>query len=79
MRELILPDGRYDNAAIIRDARRQWFLMGRCGWTWSRCLTFSWTKARAQRRKRDEYLAICAGFRSLPHGKPRAIDIPFAA
>jgi hypothetical protein len=48
---LFTPTGAYDKAAIMRDAHRQRRLMARHGWTWSRCLTFSWSKARAMRER----------------------------
>jgi hypothetical protein len=35
----------------MRDAHRRHHLMARHGWTWSRCLTFAWTKARAMRER----------------------------
>jgi hypothetical protein len=45
-----LADGRYDKAAILRDAHRhQYGAMRRHGWSWSRCLSFSWAQARAMR------------------------------
>jgi hypothetical protein len=46
--DLITPDGRYDKAAILRDAHcHQYGAMRRHGWSWSRCLSFSWARARA--------------------------------
>ena len=48
--DLITADGRYDKAAILRDAHRhQYGAMRRHGWSWSRCLSFSWAQARALR------------------------------
>jgi hypothetical protein len=48
--DLITADGRYDKAAILRDAHRhQYGAMRRHGWSWSRCLSFSWAQARAMR------------------------------
>jgi hypothetical protein len=45
--DLITPDGRYDKAAILRDAHcHQYGAMRRHGWSWSRCLSFSWVRAR---------------------------------
>ncbi len=46
---LLLQDGRYDRRAILRDAHRQYVQMRRLGWSWSRCLSFSWSRARAMR------------------------------
>lgn len=52
MRETLLTcDGRFDKAAIMKDAHRQRRLMARHGWSWSRCLAFSWSKARAMRER----------------------------
>lgn len=45
---LITPEGHYDKAAILRDAHyHQYGAMRRHGWSWSRCLSFSWVRARA--------------------------------
>ena len=50
--DLITPDGRYDKAAILRDAHdHQYGAMRRHGWSWSRCLSFSWARARAMRER----------------------------
>jgi hypothetical protein len=35
----------------VVDAHRQRRQMIRHGWTWSRCLAFSWTKAKAMRAR----------------------------
>jgi hypothetical protein len=43
--KLVDASGRYDRAAIMRDAHRQFLLMARHGWSWSRRLSFSWAKA----------------------------------
>lgn len=47
--ELIRANGDYDHAAILRDAHRQFRVMGRHGWSFSRCLAYAWTRASAQR------------------------------
>src|SRR5512136_326526 len=48
--DLITADGCYDKAAILRDAHRhQYGAMRRHGWSWPRCLSFSWAQARARR------------------------------
>jgi hypothetical protein len=40
--DLITADGRYDKAAILRDAHpHQYGVVRRHGWSWSRCLSFS--------------------------------------
>jgi hypothetical protein len=49
--DLLTPTGAYDRAAIMRDAHRQRRQMTRHGWTWSRCLSFAWTKAKAMRAR----------------------------
>jgi hypothetical protein len=50
--DLITPDGRYDKAAILRDAHcHRYGAMRRHGWGWSRCLAFSWARARAMQER----------------------------
>jgi hypothetical protein len=46
---LLTPDGRFDRAAILRDARRQFLAMGRHGWSWRQCVRYSWTRGKAER------------------------------
>ncbi len=46
---LLRPDGRYDRAAIMRDAHRQYRTCAPLGWTFGRCLRFAWARARAMR------------------------------
>ncbi|WP_036285581.1 hypothetical protein [Methylocystis sp. ATCC 49242] len=48
-RPLLTPAGAFDRAAIMSDAHRQLRLMASHGWSWSRCLAFSWARAKAQR------------------------------
>lgn len=48
---LLTLDGRYDRREIMRDAHRQRRQMMRHGWTWSRCLAFSWSKAKMMRAR----------------------------
>jgi hypothetical protein len=48
---LLTPTGRYDRAAIMKDAHRQRRQMARHGWSWGRCLAFSWSKAKAMRQR----------------------------
>jgi hypothetical protein len=66
--DLITPDGRYDKAAILRDAHcHRYGAMRRHGWGWSRCLAFSWAQARAMQERPqlaasgEEEGAACAG------------------
>jgi hypothetical protein len=50
--DLITPDGGYDKAAILRDAHyHRYGAMRRHGWSWSRCLSFSWARARAMQER----------------------------
>ena len=35
-----------DRAAVMIEARRQFSIMGPLGWTFARCLSYSWTKLR---------------------------------
>ncbi len=46
---LLLPNGEYDRREIMSDAHKQYRRMRRFGWTWQRCLKFSWARARAMR------------------------------
>ncbi len=46
---LLTPDGQYDRGAICREAHRQFRQMRRFGWSFGRCMGFSWAKARAMR------------------------------
>jgi hypothetical protein len=58
--DLIRRDGCYDSAAITRDAHRQFRVMGPHGWSFSRCLSYSWTRARAQRERAAWGLVVAA-------------------
>ncbi len=50
--DLITPHGRCDKAAILRDAHcHRYGAMRRHGWGWSRCLAFSWARARAMQER----------------------------
>jgi hypothetical protein len=72
--DLITPDGGYDKAAILRDAHyHRYGAMRRHGWNWSRCLSFSWARARAMQERTQlpasgekEGAAFAGG--SHPHG-----------
>ncbi len=46
---LIRPDGGYDRRAIMAEAHRQFALTRGFGWTFGRCLSFAWKKAKGQR------------------------------
>jgi hypothetical protein len=48
---LLTPDGHYDRAAVMIEAHRQFRLMRRHGWSFGRCLSFAWAKAREQRSR----------------------------
>lgn len=63
--DLIQPDGRYDRGAIMRDARRQFLVMGRHGWNFSRCLSYSWARAHAQRERAAWSLVVNAAQAAL--------------
>ncbi len=69
--------GRYDRAAICREAHRQFRQMRALGWSFGRCLGFAWKKAKAMREALgDAPLATRAG-----NGTPathRAVHIPVA-
>ena len=51
---LINPDGRVNRAAVFMDARRQYRLMSRLGWSWRECLRYSWLRARAWQHNADQ-------------------------
>ncbi len=46
---LVTPAGRLDRRAVMTEAHRQFRLMRRYGWSFGRCLSFAWAKAREQR------------------------------
>lgn len=39
---------RLDRAAVMIEARRQYQIMGPLGWTFAKCLAYSWNKAKRQ-------------------------------
>jgi hypothetical protein len=63
-RILLCRDGSFDRAAIMTEASYQFRVMGHRGWTFGRCLSFAWKKARAH-RERDLMDAV-AYFVALP-------------
>ncbi len=65
---LLTPDGSYDRAAIMREAHRQFRQMRSFGWSFGRCLSFAWAKARAMRAlggvnaaRRTEFVRMVCG------------------
>jgi hypothetical protein len=40
--------GRVDRGAVMREAARQFSIMGPLGWTFAKCLAYAWTKLRRQ-------------------------------
>ncbi len=53
-------DQRFDRAAIMRDAHDQYRRTRSLGWSWSRCLSFAWQRARAMRGQAIRQLAVAA-------------------
>jgi hypothetical protein len=51
MISLVTPDCRLDRRAVMTQAHRQFRLMRRYGWSFGRCLSFAWAKAREQRKR----------------------------
>jgi len=51
MTSLVTPAGRLDRRAVMTEAHRQFRLMRRYGWSFGRCLSFAWAKAREQRAR----------------------------
>jgi hypothetical protein len=49
MISLVTPAGRLNRRAVMTEAHRQFRLMRRHGWSFGRCLSFAWAKARAQK------------------------------
>ncbi len=49
MTSLVTPACRLDRRAVMTEAHRQFRLMRRYGWSFGRCLSFAWAKAREQR------------------------------
>ncbi|WP_292532949.1 hypothetical protein [Methylocystis sp.] len=74
---LLTSDGHYDRSAIMTDAHRQRRLMARHGWTWSRCLRFSWTKARVMRERLNT--ASNKPVRALVSPTPEGVDALYMA
>jgi hypothetical protein len=46
---LVTPAGCLDRRAVMTEAHRQFRLMRRYGWSFGRCLSFAWAKARERR------------------------------
>jgi hypothetical protein len=51
MTSLVTPAGRLDRRAVMIEAHRQFRLMRRHGWSFGRCLSFAWAKAREIRER----------------------------
>jgi hypothetical protein len=49
MTSLLTPAGRLDRRAITIEAHREFRVMRRHGWSFGRCLSFAWAKARERR------------------------------
>jgi hypothetical protein len=61
MTSLVTPAGRLDRRAVMTEAHRQFRLMRHYGWSFGRCLSFAWAKAREQRgRLQSRPLAMAA-------------------
>ncbi len=46
---MLKADGSFDRGAVMRDAHAQYRRTRALGWSWGRCLAFSWARARAMR------------------------------
>jgi hypothetical protein len=51
MTSLVTPSGRLDRRAVMIEAHRQFRLMRRYDWSFGRCLSFAWAKARERRAR----------------------------
>ena len=71
---LIRPDGGYDRRAIMAEAHRQFALTRGFGWSFGRCLSFAWKKAKGQRENaRLEAPFLVASFR-LQNSRKNAVN-----
>lgn len=66
---LFTNSNSFDRSAIMRDAHRQWRSMGARGWTWGRCLSFAWARARKRREDALVYQAAVVSFKTAPRVK----------
>jgi hypothetical protein len=57
MISLVMPAERLDRRAVMTEAYRQFRLMRRYGWSFGRCLSLAWAKAREQRARAGRRLA----------------------
>ncbi len=46
---MLRDDGSFDRGAVMREAHRQYRSTRALGWSFGRCLSFAWSKARAMR------------------------------
>ncbi|HEY8123872.1 MAG TPA: hypothetical protein VIF88_00385 [Methylocystis sp.] len=60
MTSLLTPAGRIDRRAIMIEAHGQFRLMPRHGWSFGRCLSFAWAKAREARTTAAPYISMVA-------------------
>jgi hypothetical protein len=67
MTSLVTPGGRLDRRAIMTEAHRQFRLMRRYGWSFGRCLSFAWAKAREQRGRLTMSSLEIAGLTGKAH------------
>jgi hypothetical protein len=67
---LVTAARRLDRRAVMTEAHRQFRLMRRYGWSFGRCLSFAWAKARGQRVRgaQDGRTVDAEGGRRFPQG-----------
>jgi hypothetical protein len=70
MTSLVTPGGRLDRRAVMTEAHRQFRLMRRYDWSFGRCLSFAWAKAREQRAR----ATVALGSLTVYH--PRQKEMP---
>ena len=71
MTSLVTPAGRLDRRAVMIEAHRQFRLMRRYGWSFGRCLSFAWAKAREQR---EALSGSCSGERDRRAGPSHEVE-----
>jgi len=74
---MLMLGNRFDKRAIMRDAHRVYRSMGPLGWSWSRCLSYAWVKAREVRRRamgetRPQNWGVLAALRERPAARAEA-------
>jgi hypothetical protein len=71
----LTSDGQYDRRGIVAEAHRQYAVMTRYGWSFGRCVDFSWSKASgAHARRRDRNYAARRRVISAKAARPSSVN-----